>query len=498
MRTIEPTAPAAAPEATAPPTETATAPVVRVVVVDDTPDLRHLLRLMLTRAGFDVVGEAADGAAAVEVVGRTQPDVVLLDVAMPRMDGIEALPQLRRTAPGAKVIAMSAFGAAHMANRAVAAGADGYVEKGTSLHSILDHVAAIGAATDRPAQPLTVTPGPSAQPATTPVRPAPGARTPSGTGVDLATLALEHAPYGVLVVSDEPAPRLVTANPAARRLLGPAVPVGGLLGLGAPALADKIAAHRHEDRTEVRAVLDGGEVLHLTLRRTEQGILVYLDHTGEELGMLRRAIAAAAHELRGPITAIDSAVDVLHWNDEPVTEPERDRLLRTVVRQVQHLDRITSDLYTATQIHLGTLHVDPRPVAVGALVAEVLADLDDVAVEVSTDRVALADPLRVEQILGNLVSNAFKYGAAPVTVVVRDGAHGTVDVEVVDRGPGIAPEFEPRLFHEFTRQRGSIARGTGLGLFVVRTLAEAQGGTATYRRHPEGGAVFTVRLPAAR
>ena len=61
----------------------------------------------------------------------------------------------------------------------------------------------------------------------------------------------------------------------------------------------------------------------------------------------------------------------------------QDRLLRTVVRQVQHLDRITSDLYTATQIHLGTLHVDVRPTLVGALVEELLQDLDDVAVEIN-------------------------------------------------------------------------------------------------------------------
>lgn len=494
MRTIEPSAPDAA---AAPPR------TVRVVVVDDTSDLRHLLRLMLTRAGFDVVGEAVDGVTALEVVGRTQPDVVLLDIAMPRMDGIEALPQLRRTAPGARVIAMSAFGAAHMATRAVAAGADGYVEKGTSLHSILDYVAAVGRGADRPAQPLTVTPGPTPVAATTPVRPAPVARSaasPAGAAPfnDLAALTLEHAPYGVLVVSDEPAPRLMSCNPAGRRLLGSTVAVGGLLGLTAPLLAEVVAAHRHEEHSEVEATLDDGVAAHLTLRRTDQGLLVYLDHAGEELGMLRRAIATAAHELRGPITAIDSAVDVLHWNDEPVTEPERDRLLRTVVRQVQHLDRITSDLYTATQIHLGTLHVDARPTLVGALVEELLHDLDDVAVEVRSTRTVMADPLRVEQMLGNLVSNAFKYGSAPVSVVVRDGADDTVRVEVVDRGEGVALDFEPHLFREFTRQRGSVARGTGLGLFVVRTLAEAQGGTATYRRHPEGGSVFTVQLPVAR
>jgi len=109
---------------------------LRTVIIDDTADLRDLLRLALNRGGFDVVGEAGDGKAGIELVRTEHPDVVLLDLSMPVMDGLEALPTIRRTVPGAKIIVLSGFGATQMSERALANGADGYVQKGASLDSI--------------------------------------------------------------------------------------------------------------------------------------------------------------------------------------------------------------------------------------------------------------------------------------------------------------------------------------------------------------------------
>ncbi|MBW3657780.1 MAG: response regulator [Actinobacteria bacterium] len=81
---------------------------VTVVVVDDDPDVRLLVRHKLRRAGMELVGEACDGADAVEVVHRTQPDVVLLDLHMPGTSGDEALPHLVGVAPSAMVVIFSA------------------------------------------------------------------------------------------------------------------------------------------------------------------------------------------------------------------------------------------------------------------------------------------------------------------------------------------------------------------------------------------------------
>ena len=82
---------------------------VRAVVIDDTTDIRDLLRFALSRGGMDVVGEAGDGQAGVEVVREERPDVVLLDLAMPVMDGVEALPLIRELVPDAQIIVFSAF-----------------------------------------------------------------------------------------------------------------------------------------------------------------------------------------------------------------------------------------------------------------------------------------------------------------------------------------------------------------------------------------------------
>jgi DNA-binding NarL/FixJ family response regulator len=114
---------------------------VRVVVIDDSIDLRGLLRFALTRAGMDVVGEAGDGSAGIEVVRHEQPDVVLLDLAMPIMDGVEALPHIRELVPDARIIVFSGFDVA-LSDQVLESGADGHVVKGTPLKDIVAYVLA--------------------------------------------------------------------------------------------------------------------------------------------------------------------------------------------------------------------------------------------------------------------------------------------------------------------------------------------------------------------
>ena len=112
---------------------------VRAVVIDDTTDIRELLRLALSRGGMDVVGEAGDGRAGVELVRVERPDVVLLDLAMPVMDGVEALPLIRELVPDARIIVFSAFAGA-VTRQVLECGADGYVVKGTPLREVVAYV----------------------------------------------------------------------------------------------------------------------------------------------------------------------------------------------------------------------------------------------------------------------------------------------------------------------------------------------------------------------
>ena len=107
----------------------------RILIVDDFEVVRRLLRQQLESAGtYEVVGEAADGEEAVRMAAALQPHLVLLDLAMPRMDGLQALPLIREAVDGVRVIVLSGFDKGTMAEKALAAGASRYIEKGLSMN----------------------------------------------------------------------------------------------------------------------------------------------------------------------------------------------------------------------------------------------------------------------------------------------------------------------------------------------------------------------------
>jgi DNA-binding NarL/FixJ family response regulator len=111
---------------------------LRVIVCDDTPQVRVLIKTELSlEPDMIVVGEAVNGAEAIDLARSEQPDVVLLDLGMPVMDGLEALPEIKEAAPTARVIVYSSFEVSEMAEKAVAAGASRYIEKSAPAHQIV-------------------------------------------------------------------------------------------------------------------------------------------------------------------------------------------------------------------------------------------------------------------------------------------------------------------------------------------------------------------------
>ena len=110
---------------------------ITVFLVDDVPELRELIRYGLEADDdFAVVGEAGDGAAAIEGIFETRPSAVLLDLSMPGMDGLEAIPEIRRRRPGIAIVILSGFSASRMERKARERGADAYVEKGTPMNDL--------------------------------------------------------------------------------------------------------------------------------------------------------------------------------------------------------------------------------------------------------------------------------------------------------------------------------------------------------------------------
>jgi DNA-binding NarL/FixJ family response regulator len=111
---------------------------IRVVLVDDMVELRQLIKVTLERSGhFEVVGQAGNGREGIDVTAATRPDLVLLDVSMPIMDGLEALPVLCRTVPTTTVVMLSGFSEARLGAEAAAGGAAAYLEKGLSPDALV-------------------------------------------------------------------------------------------------------------------------------------------------------------------------------------------------------------------------------------------------------------------------------------------------------------------------------------------------------------------------
>jgi YesN/AraC family two-component response regulator len=116
--------------------EVAAEAALRILIADDAPDIRLLLKMYLTDTRLEVIGEATNGAEAVEMAGSEKPDAVILDLAMPVMDGLEAIPLIKKASPDTKIVVLSGFDADKMAERALGLGAETYLQKGVALGDI--------------------------------------------------------------------------------------------------------------------------------------------------------------------------------------------------------------------------------------------------------------------------------------------------------------------------------------------------------------------------
>lgn len=121
-------------------------PKLKVVIIDDDPDARDFMRMGLEVGGYDVVGEGGDGATAIQAVTEGRPDIVLLDLHMPDIGGLELLPKLREAHWPTKFVVVSAIGATRMIEAAIETGAIGFIEKGVSPRSINIHLEKIARA----------------------------------------------------------------------------------------------------------------------------------------------------------------------------------------------------------------------------------------------------------------------------------------------------------------------------------------------------------------
>lgn len=217
-------------------------------------------------------------------------------------------------------------------------------------------------------------------------------------------------------------------------------------------------------------------------------------------------VSLVSHELRSPMSAVIGAARTLQERHDELTGEQRGVLLGLIVREAERLAVLVGDVLDTSRIEAGTFSYSFDAVDLGRLVedAVVSAMLSQAEVVVHA---TLSEPLptvhgdreRLRQVLTNLIDNAVKYSTEGQEVEVSAwAADGFVRIAVTDRGPGIPPEQQQLIFEKFGRAKlaGSPKPGTGLGLFIARSITEAHGGTVEVHSQSGDGAVFTLSLPA--
>ncbi|TBH20957.1 ATP-binding protein [Thermus thermamylovorans] len=215
-------------------------------------------------------------------------------------------------------------------------------------------------------------------------------------------------------------------------------------------------------------------------------------------------IAAVSHELRTPLAVIMGLAELLR--EEPLSESASESV-ELILESTFRLKTMVDNLLDTSRLEAGRFEVVRRPVDLRPSFLELARSFQGVArfsgvdfrVEVGELPVIEADPDRVVQVLGNLLSNAFKFtppGGAVRFAARREGE--AVLLEVEDTGPGIPQEELPGLFQRYARAKNARARGvsgTGLGLFISKHIVEAHGGRIEVESEEGRGSLFRVILP---
>ena len=207
-------------------------------------------------------------------------------------------------------------------------------------------------------------------------------------------------------------------------------------------------------------------------------------------------LGGIAHDLRGPLTPLTMSIDAIALH----ASPEQRHPLDIAERQLARLQRMIADVLEVTKIQAGQLELRLQVEDLRVLVrntVEASATPDRVSVCCPDEPVRVrCDALRIEQVIGNLISNALKY-SPPTTLVAVDltAEDREAAMHVTDRGTGISEADVPRLFEPFRRVGTQEVPGTGLGLFVVRRIVEAHHGRIQVTSEPGFGSTFSVFLP---
>jgi two-component system sensor histidine kinase KdpD len=291
--------------------------------------------------------------------------------------------------------------------------------------------------------------------------------------------------------------------PGAKALYLPLVASRGTLGV--------LGLRPSESRS-----LDSPEQLHqletfanqtaLALERTQLAGAAQQARLRAETERVRSSLlSSVSHDLRTPLAAITGAASSLLESHKRLDAATRQDLLETLHEESERLNRLVNNLLEMTRLESGAIQVrkewHPIEEVVGAALSRQEKSLRDrpVSTNLPEDLPLVAiDDVLIEQVLINLLDNVVKHTPSDspleITACAREGA---MTVKIADRGPGLPPGDEDRVFDKFYRGHGVTSRGAGLGLAICRGIIEAHGGHIWAENRPEGGVAFRFTIPLA-
>jgi len=487
-----------------------------VLIVDDEKDIRDGSERILTRSGFQVL-KASRGSEALEILPGAEVSIVLLDLKMPGMDGMEVLGKIREIDPSILVIVITGYATVQTATEAMKQGAYDFIPKPFDPDQLR---MIIGRAHEkirltREAEKLE------------------NERTK--TLLDLHTeksrihTIIESLPNGVVVTNVQG--QVVLMNPAFLKHLElePDRKPGDSIAAYVPDknlcdLIMEISRGKHVDYEDIpthefalsdnKYLLARGQPV-LSERNECLGAVVNLvDITAMKVidRLKSEFVAKVSHELRSPLSTIHEQLAlVMREVVENAAEVDHHVLARAK-EKTRGLISLIGDLLDLSRIDARVICQDSEPVHLDDILRDILDFMETRAKENNQSLVLQlpdtplplisADPLALESIFGNLITNAINYtpkGGKISVVLELTGIR--IQVKVIDNGFGIEERHLDKIFERFYRVKDDKTRyitGTGLGLPIVKELLDSLGGNIDVESTPGKGSVFTVLIPAKR
>lgn len=263
----------------------------------------------------------------------------------------------------------------------------------------------------------------------------------------------------------------------------------------------------HKDGRRIPVDLGISE-MRIGSRRLFIGIIRDLSSRQEIEQLKSGFVSTVSHELRTPLTSISGSLGLLAGGIAGSLPGKAARLIDIAKLNCERLIRLINDILDLERAESGRLELrlaaqSLKPIVRQAIEANrAYAQTFGASIELapdSDDASVLVDRDRLIQVLTNILSNAVKFSPRGVAVQVAIRAEtDSVRVSVRDRGPGIAPEFQPRIFQRFAQADSSDSRakgGTGLGLSIAKTIMERLGGSIGFDSVPAEGSTFYITLP---